>query len=401
MGVTTTNTAYILKTLWPQRRVDNAIYKRHALLAMLPKSEEFYGENLVLAARYADSQGRSAAFATAQAAAGNHAGVRFYLTRAADYQVVSLTTEAILASKNDKGALIKNLDTEMASGMNNIAKSLAVSLYRGKSGYLGVIGAITATTITLSNINDVTSFEVGMVLYAFTAKSGGSAHATPATATITGVDRDTGILTFGAGTFTGTNWIPNDFVFPNGDRGAKVSGLEDWLPETTPAAAESFFSVDRSVDATRLAGLRIDCSGLNPEEAVVTALSRLGREGGSPDYFFVNHLDYRNIEISLGSKVCYEDLSVGEIGFRAISLHGPAGAVKLLADQDCPSGVGYGLEMDTWKLYSLEKCPQILDMDGNKLSRTYNADSWEARIAYWAQLGCRNPGLNARVVMPA
>ena len=106
MGVTISNPTFALKTLWPQRRVVNTVYKDHAFLAMIPKSEQFYGENMVIAVRYADTQGRSAAFATAQAAAGAHAGVRFYLTRAADYQVVNLSTEAILATKNDRGALI-------------------------------------------------------------------------------------------------------------------------------------------------------------------------------------------------------------------------------------------------------------------------------------------------------
>jgi hypothetical protein len=43
----------------------------------------------------------------------------------------------------------------------------------------------------------------------------------------------------------------------------------------------------------------------------------------------------------------------------------------------------------------------ILDLDGNKLSRVYNADLWEARICYFAQVGCEAPGYNATVVMPS
>lgn len=403
MGVTVANSTYILKTLWPQKRVENTVYRDHALLAMIPKDTNFVGQNMILAVRYADSQGRSAAFATAQTNAGNHQGATFTLTRKSDYQVVKLTTEAILASKNDKGALIKNLDTEMDSGMNNIGKSLATALFRGSSGAIGQsVGIPTATTITLANINDVTSFEVGMVLQANATKTGasGAMKTTPATATITGIDRDTGVLTFGAGTFTGTNWAANDFLYAQGDYDAKVSGLDDWLPSTAPGATP-FFGCVRNVDATRLGGLRVDVSGLNPEEAMVTLFSKQSREGGRPTHLFTNHLDYRNVEISVGSKVQYEDLSVGEIGFRALKLNGPRGPVSILADQDCPSGVGFSLDMKTWKLYSLDECPMILDMDGDKLARVYNADEWEARIVYFAQLGCTAPGFNVRAALPA
>ena len=168
MAVTvgTNGTNYILKTLWPQSRVENLVYPDHPLLAMMPKDEKFYGENMYLAVRGVDTQGRSAAFSTAAAAAGSHNGKRFLLTRVSDYQVCVLSTEAILASKSDKGALIKHLDTEIESGMNNIGKSLAVSLYRGKSGVIGRVGSVSGGVITLSNVNDVTSFEVGMVLNA-------------------------------------------------------------------------------------------------------------------------------------------------------------------------------------------------------------------------------------------
>lgn len=412
MSVSVSNSAYILKTLWPQRRVVNTVYKDHAFLAMIPKNEQFYGENMVIAVRYADTQGRSASFSTAQAAAGNHAGVRFYLTRAADYQVVSLSTEAILASKNDRGALIKNLDTEMQSGMNNIAKSLATALFRGRSGYVGRIGAVAASSITLANINDVSSFEVGMVLVASATKTG-SNRSTPATATITAVNRDTGVLGFATNTFSGTNWSASssgDYLFAAGDNannsgsGNKVLGLEDWLPGTAPVAgSDSFLQVDRGVDATRLAGLRMDVSGLNPEEGLITVLSRLGRENGRPDHAFCNHLDFRNIEFQLGSKVVYKQMAVGEIGFTGIEVISGSGrgTCTVLADQDCPAGTLYALQMDTWKLNSLEECPMILDLDGNKLSRVYNADLWEARICYFANTSCDAPGYNAVVTMPS
>ncbi len=406
VSVSSTDVKAILKTLWPQSRVENMVYKDHPLLAMLAKDEGFYGENLVLAVRYADTQGRSADFATAQSNAGSFAARKFILTRAKDYQVVSLETEAILASEKDKGALIKVLDTEMTSGMNNISKSLATAVYRGQSGALAQTASDpgTGTTIALANINDVTSFEVGMKIVFAATKTG--ALRAGGSRTISAVDRDTGAIEVSAAIDAAVG--SGDYIFAEGDAAnntgvpKKVSGMDDWLPSAAPTVGggDSFFGVDRSVDPTRLAGLRFDASGLNPEEAVVAALSRQAREGGSPSHLFLNHLDFRNVEISLGSKVEYEPMQVGGIGFNGLKVIGPKGPVRVIADQDCPQGTGFSLDMSTWKLYSLKKCPQVIDLDGNELRREAAADRFEARIAYWAQLGCVAPGFNARVTMP-
>lgn len=406
VSVSSTDVKAILKTLWPQSRVENMVYKDHPLLAMLAKDEGFYGENLVLAVRYADTQGRSADFATAQSNAGSFAARKFILTRAKDYQVVSLETEAILASEKDKGALIKVLDTEMTSGMNNISKSLATAVYRGQSGALAQTASDpgTGTTIALANINDVTSFEVGMKIVFAATKTG--ALRAGGSRTISAVNRDTGAIEVSAAIDAAVG--SGDYIFAEGDAAnntgvpKKVSGMDDWLPSAAPTVGggDSFFGVDRSVDPTRLAGLRFDASGLNPEEAVVAALSRQAREGGSPSHLFLNHLDFRNVEISLGSKVVYEPMQVGGIGFNGLKVIGPKGPVRVIADQDCPQGTGFSLDMSTWKLYSLKKCPQVIDLDGNELRREAAADRFEARIAYWAQLGCVAPGFNARVTMP-
>jgi hypothetical protein len=42
-----------------------------------------------------------------------------------------------------------------------------------------------------------------------------------------------------------------------------------------------------------------------------------------------------------------------------------------------------------------------LDQDGNRMLRIYNQDALEARIGYYAQLGCDAPGYNATIAMPA
>lgn len=400
--VNTTTSAAILKTLWPQERVENTVYEDNPLLAMLPKSEKFHGANMVLAVRYADTQGRSAAFATAQALKGAYAAAKFTLTRTKNYQLFTLDTESILAAENDRGALISNLDTEISSAMNNIGRSQAINLYQDGSGVRGRRSSASTNVITLTDVNDVTNFEVNMTVQAAATKTGAIRSGDTY---ITAIDRDAGTITLNSAAAI-TSFADNDYLFAKGDSANNggtplaLMGLLGWLPTTAPTSGDSFFSLDRSVDATRLAGLRIDVSGLNPEEGWVTVLSKLSREGGSPDYGFMNHAKYRDIEISLGSKVQYEDLSVGEIGFRAMRINGPKKPCKVVADQNCPSSYGFALTMKHWKLYSMGKLFRILDLDGDKLSREGSSDGWEGRIVSFAQVGCTFPGANAVVTLP-
>jgi hypothetical protein len=191
-----------------------------------------------------------------------------------------------------------------------------------------------------------------------------------------------------------------DYIFVQGDYDAKIKGLRAWLPDAAPTSTP-FFSVDRTSDASRLAGIRVDGSNLPIEEALVKAANRVAREGGRPDHVFMSFDKFNDLVNSLGSKVQYVQEQVkagtGYVGFQTIMIHGPRGAIKVIPDQNCPSDRAFMLQMDVWKLYSLGKCPRILDTDGLKMLRESSADAVEIRVGYYAQLGCRAPGYNANI----
>lgn len=402
-ALSVSNTPYFLKTLWPQDRVENLVYEDNPFLAMVPKSEEFYGENMYLALKYADSMGRSATFSTAQSNKNPHKGVRFLLTRGHDYSLFSIENEAILAAKKDKGALVRSLDTEIEAAMNSITRSLAIALFKDASGSRGTLASDpgTGTSLTLANINDITNFEVGMKIV-FAATATGSLRA-GGSRTISALDRDLGTITVSAAMDAAVG--SGDHVIAEGDAANGSStilptGLLGWLPSTAPDST-AFFGVDRSPDTVRLGGLRIDISALNPEEGLVTVLQRQCREGGKPSHMFVNPVDGRNVQVALGSKCDTEYMEVGEVGFTAIRVNGPKGVVRLFSDLNCPAGRAFSLTMKTWKFYSLGKAPMLIEADELRLLRESSADAFEGRIAYYGNLGCTAPGWNANVTMPA
>lgn len=89
----------------------------------------------------------------------------------------------------------------------------------------------------------------------------------------------------------------------------------------------------------------------------------------------------------------------GEFGFRSIQITCGTNVVDVLADAYCPSNVGWILQKDTWKLYSLGDVPRFENSDGLQMLRQTAADGVEVRAKYYAQLGCVAPGYNGRVAL--
>ena len=355
-----------LKEHYKDLRVKNMVYKDNPLLALMPKYEQFGGENMPIPTQFGIANRRSATFGTGQALNTATNLARFVLTRVKDYSFASITGESIKATESNADAFLKYATLEIDGAIQSLTRSLAVSLYGDGSGQIGTIGALSANTtgtgrtITLTNTENVTNFEVGMVLRF--ADNNTSALDSD-TFTVTAVDRDTGILT--GDIASGGNIAITNAIFQSGDYVSasdrlKVSGLEAWIPTGTPA---TLFGVTRTADRTRLAGVPFDGSSMPIEEALVSAASRLAREGGSPDHCFMDYTQFSNLEKALGSKVVYDKVSSddADIGLQALSIIGPKGPIRVIADQNCTPNVAYLLQMDTWSLNSLGAAPHILD----------------------------------------
>jgi hypothetical protein len=400
MSLDLTTFASALKAHYTNDTVENMVYQDNPTLAMISKMEDFGGKNLPIPIIYGNPQGRSASFQKAQANKTNSQLKDFVLTRAKDYSLASIDNETIEASKGNANAFMEAATTEIDGAIHSAARSLAIAMFGTGSGSIGKIAATTVIAtnlIQLQSVESVTNFEVGQTLEVSATDGGTVVRA--GTVVVTGVDRDLGQVTVNAPLNTAIPAVAvADLIFVEGDYDAKIKGLAAWIPETSPSPTDNFFSVNRSSDATRLAGIRFDGTAQPIEEALIGTASRIAREGGKPTHCVMSYDKFSQLEKELGTKVRYMDLKVTNfVGFRGIQVNGPRGIINVYADQNCPADVAYMLQMDVWKLYSLGKAPKILDTDGLKMLRDSNADSVEIRVGYYAQLGCRAPGFNARI----
>lgn len=406
-GVDLSNYEGLLKQLYTDDNIANEVYKDHPFFAMVPKFEAFEGENWKVPVIYGNPMGRSRTFSVAQTRSlvTGVLPAAFILTRTKDYSITTVDNETLLASKSDKGAFLQAATTAMDGALQSLSNNCAVSLYRTVAGDRGNVdvepsNSASTFTIQLSEPEEVTNFEVNMLLNIWSAASGGSQRSSDGAQTdfpIAAIDRDNGVLTI-TGTYDGSGTIAaGDYIFCKGDRGLSISGLAGWIPLVAPSAT-AFFGVDRTVDVTRLAGIRQDGRGKPIEQALQDLLSRVAREGGSPDMIFMNYKEWNDLNLSLGSKVQIVDLTVtGKVGFRSLEIQGPKGAVKCVADQDCPAGVAYALTMKTWQLGSLGKAVRVNNLDGNTWLRQNDSDGIEIRMMSYAQLACKGPGYNGVV----
>lgn len=405
MGATFDFTAAqaVLKERYTKKKLNTLEYTDNVLHSLLPKDETLGGKVHVWGVRGAVSTTRSATFASGQSGGGGSSSIykRFSAPHYNDFAFAYISGDAIESAKGDENALIDILTGEIDGAIISATRSLSIAEYKNGGGARGQIASGQATaTITLSNPFDVTNFEQGMVLQ--TSVTDGTSGAVKAgSVTLTAMDRDLGTLTASAAWSAGIGTVAaNDFIFMNGDFGAMMPGLLGYLPTTAPTAGDSFFTVDRSSDTVRYAGMRIVGGGAPYEETILVAAARLSREGSKPDLLLMNPEDWANLEKALSAKVIYDRVVAFDepsIGFEAIKMRGPKGPIKVVADVNCPKGTGFMLQTNTWTLLSIGKAPKIFNLDSLEMIRLATADTYEVRCGYRATLRCDAPGYNANI----
>lgn len=427
----------VLKELY----VDNSdfmkdlVYAKNPLFALMPKNEStdgLAGKYIPVPIQYGNPQGRSHTFSNAQGNQTPNAYQSFFVYVVQDYQLVTITNLLIEQTKSNAGAFVDEMKRQMDGGIKNLSNNMAFELFGSGTATRGVIGsAITNPSgsiyqFTLQNPQDVVQFEVGMTIQA-SATDGGAViptltPATPALGLVSSVNRSTGVIQFTVVQGTpNSSWALGNYITVQGDippaggsgsgplgsTGSYLaaSGLSAWVPATSPALTDSFWGVNRSVDPTRLAGLRYDATSYSIEEGVVNALAFANREGADPDTMILSFQSYSALENALGAKVQYVDVKHEEanIAFEGIRFHSAYGYVTVLADRSCQPLTGWCLSMDSWKLRSLGKAPHILTygLEGLEGLRVGNSDALEVRVGAYYNYTCNAPGFNLRVALSA
>ena len=394
----------MLKTIYSAPGVmQDLSFSDRPFFALVAKHGEMGGQGVKIPLSIGTSAGYAPTVAQAQAILASQTLEAFLVTPVVLLSVARISGLTLEASLSSREAFARGAKLVIDSAIKKLANSVSSALFRDGSGTLGVIGSGGGTgTLTLADPASVVQFEVNQALQAV---NGTSLQAN--TAYVVGVDRNLGTISIsgalGGGAAAVAGFSNGYLLIGYGTFNLVHKGLEAWLTDvslTTP-----FFGVNRSIDSERLAGVLYDGSSLSVKDAVVNAINRVAREGGTPDMLICNYETYTQLSQDLNSNVIYTSLEGdGKVSFSGFKFNGPKGPVSVLADRDCPANTAFLLQMDTWMLLHVNSGEPIFidDNNGKGMWRTVESfDGYEIRVKTYSQLACTAPGWNCKITTSA
>lgn len=425
--ITQASVSGILKELYDNQKVQWLTYKDNPLLAMCKKEEKFPGKYCPNPVVYGLGGMGSSTFSSAYNNQMSPQVAEFLITRVADFCLATIDGQLLAAAQTDPGAFIDGAELMIDSAFQQAVNRLASAMFRNGAGTVGQIASIAhvsgtgpyISTITLTNPDDAVQFENGNALVDVQNVDGSGATSTQASPQfVTAVDRNNGVLTVSSAVDATTDFTANYYLAvqgdlpsssnnnfqPSGSAGTnsllRLAGLAAWLPLSGPPVSDSFFGVNRNLDTQRLAGVHFDGTQLSLEEALLQGTGRIALNGGRVDTGICSYSTYTALITSLGSKVQYIDEKIGEIGFRGVQVNGANTVMSVFPDRNCPDGVIYCLEIDSWVLRSQNPAPHILKyMDEIEILRVPGVDSAELRVGSYVNFYTNKPGHNGVIAV--
>lgn len=408
--MTTTNlTVYdaILKDYYTKDKLIEQSYAENPFFAMVEKKRAG-GKRYIQPIEYGNPGGNSADFVTAMSVNTTSKFTDFIGTRSKQYQRVVIDHETLLSTENPEEAFQPAFE-EFDRGLRSLGEKVSRRLYRTVGGNIGKLSAISTNTFTLADKANAFNFSIDQTI-AFSDTDGtGSLRDSGDTTTVTGIDYETGIITCADTLATKITGIATtDYVFPKGDYGQCMAGLEDWLPvdNRSTKLATSFYGVTRSADAARLGGLYMDGTTFGGiDEVLIKGVARVAKHGGRVTHIFMNPETMSDLQLLATSKVFVMqsftsmmkvDGMVLSIGFSGMKVTIGDRVVSIYGDRSCPSNRIYMLELPSWRLWHTGDLPGFLGekFTGSILKLAESEDSLEARVGCYAWLGCKAPSHN-------
>jgi len=337
------------------------------------------GKNFTLPLHYGRNEGVGAIAEGADLpTAGNQAYADAIVPMRYLYGVINLTGQSIQASKNDKGAFVKAVESEMKGVAQDLKNDINRQLFGDGSGRLAAAttNASTSTTIT---VDSTKYLRVGMAIDII--DTSGTASVT--NAKITAVTSTT--FTHNG---TAAAVAANSHVYRHGSRNIEVMGLSGIVAATDPASG----SLQGLAVATNpwWKGNVLGNSGTN--RSITLALMRQAADAVE----VAGSGRVSAIYASYGVRRAYEALL--KASFQFVNVMDLDGGVKALAYDDMPIFAEKDCQAN--RMYFLdEKMLEILTLgnpgfdwmseDGAILHRGNGKDNYAATLYRYMNLGCR------------
>lgn len=413
-GTTSTTFDNALKFHYASGPLLNLAAQKNVTLGLMGKKNrrptDGGGRSWIQPIRISYPGGGSSDFATAIAATNNATGYgSFTVTRKTHYRLAKVENQLVEATETgDEDSFDRALD-ELDRSLEAEANYLNFRLFRNSGGNCGKItnSNLALTVATLSDPSDCWALVKGDIVN-LASTDGTSGAIRVGSLQVASVQRSAGTVTFTTTISAGVAAAAqNDFMFLAGDFGAALSGFADWVPDAAPSAT-LFFGQDRSIEPEMLGGLRVDgsASGAPIHEILIDMMAQGEAFGATFDVVVMHPLATANLTKQLEGKWVIMkaqgyDGDDTDIGYKGWNVHLGGQDVTIMTDRVCPSKKTYGLQLDTWTLFSAGSAPGFLQKRGGSIMKpSENSDAWEARVGEYINASCGGPGWNVVGLLP-
>ena len=310
------------------------------------------------------------------------------------YGRVEVTGPSMAKTKNEAGAFLQALKSELDGIRNDLKKDLARQVYGNGTGTIGTAASGTTTTLVVG-AEPIRKGQIypGMRIEVYdTSASADATHAgaTSPVFTVASVDVSTGTV---------TTTETASAAFASGDT-IRRAGVDTASPVegNTYSLSDEVDGLQRIVadSATALGGItptsanawwdnqRITSVGALALDDIQQGLNLARIAGGMPTAIITTLGVQREFYNLLDQEVQYinpESLNFAA-GFKTLSYNG----MPLVADIDAPYGKMYILDESTMKVFS-DQDWHFLDADGMTLRQVTGYDKFEAIMARYMNLG--------------
>ena len=363
------------------------------------KSEDLVGKRAYVPLHWGRSGGVGA---RSEAAALPSAGKQQYERAVYDlkylYGRVEVTGPSMAKTKNEAGAFLQALKSELDGIRNDLKKDLARQVYGDGTARIAKCGTTTSSNTVVLAAAGITEeyggkeairkgqLYVGMVVDIGTAAD---VNTIADARTITAVDYDNATITISgaAVTTTSSHYVTRTGAgvdagaTANGSRSNEVDGLKRLVSESATYVGEIDSSANTWWDNKRIAVN----GNLAPDlDEIQKGLNLVRLEGGNPSLMVTTLGVQREIYGTLTDNVQYIDPASLNFatGFKTLSYAG----MPIVADIDAPYGSIYILDESTMKVFS-DQDWHFLDADGTTLRQVSDYDAFEAIMARYINLG--------------
>lgn len=320
------------------------------------------------------------------------------------YGTAEYQRQAIIASRNDKGAFAKATASETVATIEGFdTHMIEFSIFSDGSGKRGEVGTVDsgagtaaspwvitmATTGTNGPKYKKEYFPVGAKMDVYS-----SAGVLQLTAEV--VARTSTTISLKALSLSGDSApAATDVLYWEGNKDIEFTGLKN----IAPASAGTLYGISQS-DNPEFAGIVSDLNGVTIAYSDINDIvSDLENElGVSPNIGFCSHRTMARLKSQSEDQKRYMEVKSanGKIGFQGLEVFSADGAFPLVASQMCQNDEMHFLNKD-YIQFVLREDFGWFDDDGTILMRDPNKDIYGARYGGYGDLFCHKPNSVGRI----